>query len=230
MNRNIKRIMKDINDIKQQPIDNIYYMYNDDNITKGYTMIIGPKDTPYEYGFYFFEFIFPDNYPFLPPKVLFRTFDGKTRFNPNLYVNGYVCLSLLNTWPGEQWSSCQSIRTILLNLMIIFNDKPLLNEPGVTIHHKDFQNYNKIIHYRNFEVCLLQCLNIDQLNDNFRIFYPIIKKEFIKYYAEIIKKAKIINKIETISTGIYDQYCVINYNNIIKLMEICYNELIKIDK
>ena len=101
-----KRIMKDIIDIEKNPIEHIFYQANEDNIEKGYAMIIGPQDTPYENGFYFFEFMFPNNYPFSPPKVFFRTTDNKTRFNPNFYVNGYVCLSLLNTWPGEQWSSC----------------------------------------------------------------------------------------------------------------------------
>ena len=36
------------------------------------------------------------------------------RFNPNLYKDGKVCLSLLGTWPGaqgEQWS--KQISTII---------------------------------------------------------------------------------------------------------------------
>lgn len=222
-----KRIMKDIIDIEKNPIEHIFYHANEDNIEKGYAMIIGPQDTPYENGFYFFEFIFPNNYPFSPPKVYFRTSDNKTRFNPNFYVNGYVCLSLLNTWPGEQWSSCQSIRSILLNLMIIMNDKPLLNEPGISIQHKDFYNYNKIIQYRNYEIAFLRCLNMDQLNDSYKIFHSHIKKYFLEHYKMIRDKLESFNQNEIVQTTIYNLYCVINYNNIIKLIEICYNELIK---
>ena len=47
----------------------------------------------------------------------YLTNDGKTRFNPNLYRNGKVCISLLNTWKGEQWTSCQTIESILLSLV-----------------------------------------------------------------------------------------------------------------
>ena len=46
----------------------------------------------------------------------------------NLYKNGKVCISLLNTWQGEQWSSCQNISTILLNLVALLNNTPLLND------------------------------------------------------------------------------------------------------
>ena len=39
-------------------------------------------------GAYMFEFTYPTEYPFVPPKVTYLTNDGKTRFNPNLYRNG----------------------------------------------------------------------------------------------------------------------------------------------
>ena len=94
----------------------------------GHALIIGTENTVYEHGFYLFKFEFPINYPISPPKVLFYPNDRKTRYNPNLYRNGKVCLSLLNTWTGEQWTACQSIRSILLTLISILNDKPLLNE------------------------------------------------------------------------------------------------------
>lgn len=54
-----------------------------------------------------------ENYPNEPPKVnLMTTGGGKIRFNPNLYSNGYVCLSLLGTWSGtnafEKWNAEKS--------------------------------------------------------------------------------------------------------------------------
>ena len=70
-----------------------------------------PTDTPYTGGVYEFDILFPvkaPGYPSVPPKVKFRTTGaGSVRFNPNLYNDGKVCLSLLGTWdgaPGEQWS------------------------------------------------------------------------------------------------------------------------------
>ena len=79
-----------------------------------------------------FEFNFPTNYPMSPPKLNYLTNDGSTRFHPNLYRNGKVCLSVLNTWRGEGWTSCQTIRSVLLILVTLFHNKPLLNEPGIT--------------------------------------------------------------------------------------------------
>ena len=68
---------------------------------------------------------FPTDYPHTPPTVTYYTNDGYTRFNPNLYKNGKVCISILNTWKGEQWTGCQTIRTILLSLCTLLNNNPL---------------------------------------------------------------------------------------------------------
>ena len=118
---------------------------------KGYAVIFGPPDTIYEYGAYLFEFNFPKTYPFSPPKLTYLTNNGKTRFNPNLYRSGKVCVSILNTWRGPGWTSCMTIRTILITLTTLLHNKPLLNEPGITDTHRSFHDYNKIIQYRNFD-------------------------------------------------------------------------------
>ena len=114
----IQRLLKDIKQLIENPLDEqgIYYNHDDEDILKGYAMIIGPENTPYFGGYYFFKFDFPNDYPFNPPKVSFLSNDGTTRFNPNLYVSGKVCLSILNTWRGEKWSSCQTINSILLKI------------------------------------------------------------------------------------------------------------------
>lgn len=227
MNRSTKRILLDVKDMINDPIENIFYIPNEDITNIGYSMIIGPKDTPYQHGFYFFEFIYPENYPFSPPKVLFKTHDGKTRFNPNLYINGYVCLSLLNTWPGEKWSSCQSLRSILLSLSTLFTENPLLNEPGISIKNTNVEPYNHIIHYRNIEIAILKCLNIDDIADNYKPFYPIIKKYFMDNYSSLQLNIFIPNG--KYSTNIYNLYCEADYTKLSKLLELVYNELIKID-
>ena len=59
-------------------------------------LIIGPFDTPYEGGYFHFLLRFPANYPYQSPRVrLLTTGGGAVRFNPNLYQNGKVCLSIL---------------------------------------------------------------------------------------------------------------------------------------
>jgi ubiquitin-conjugating enzyme E2 Z len=145
---------------------------------KGYAVIFGPNDSLYRYGAYMFKFDFPPEYPFVPPKVTYLTNDGKTRFNPNLYRDGKVCISLLNTWKGEQWTSCQNIRTVLLNLVTLLHNEPLLNEPGIKKSNRDFKSYNSIIQYKNYEVAILGVLSKQILPPIFSRFFPIIQGHF----------------------------------------------------
>lgn len=66
-------------------------------------MITGPEDTPYSCGCFIFDVYFPVQYPAIPPKVnLQTTGSSSVRFNPNLYKDGKVCLSLLGTWDGHK--------------------------------------------------------------------------------------------------------------------------------
>lgn len=60
---------------------------------------------------------------------------GGLRVNPNLYVDGKVCLSLLNTWTGkgnEVWDpSTSSVLQVLVSLQgLVLNAKPYFNEAG----------------------------------------------------------------------------------------------------
>lgn len=60
---------------------------------------------------------------------------GGWRINPNLYEEGNVCLSLLNTWTGrgnEVWDpTSSSILQVLVSLQgLVLNSKPYFNEAG----------------------------------------------------------------------------------------------------
>lgn len=228
-----KRLIYDIANIYKNPLNDegIYYIHDDENILKGYAMIIGPKDTPYENGFYLFEFNFPQNYPLEPPKLVFLNNDGETRFNPNLYRNGKVCLSILNTWRGEGWTSCQTIRSVLLTLITILNDAPLVNEPGITEKHADFNKYNEILTYKNIEYSILEILSKCIFPRNCSVFNNVAKEHVINI------KEKLVNKIQLLSikypdktviqTRIYDLYIRVNYpvllKNVINLYDVLEN-------
>jgi ubiquitin-conjugating enzyme E2 Z len=98
-------------------------------------LIIGPPTTPYEYGFFEFTIKFGTEYPSKPPKVDAKTTNGgRTRFNPNIYAGGKVCLSILGTWhgerPGEEWSSAQGLESILWSIQSLMSSNPYENEPG----------------------------------------------------------------------------------------------------
>ena len=145
----VKRIAKDVKYIIKNPINNIFYKHDDEIITKGYALILGNNDSPYSNGNYLFEFTFPDNYPYEPPKLKFLTNDGNMRFHPNLYTNGKVCLSIINTWNGEGWTSCNNINSVLLILISIFDNDCLTFEPGIDINHYNVKKYNILVGYKN---------------------------------------------------------------------------------
>lgn len=174
-----KRLLKDVINISKNPLTHqgIHYIHDTDNIKKGYALIIGAEDCIYSHGMYFFEFIYPDDYPFSPPKVIYLTNGDNVRFNPNLYRNGKVCVSILNTWSGPQWSSCQTISSILLTLTTLFHNKPLLNEPGITESNPSFLKYNKIIRYSSIKIALLDVLNKKICRNMFSKF----KNEIVEY-------------------------------------------------
>jgi len=47
---------------------------------------------------------------------------------------------------------------VLLALCTVLNAEPLLNEPGVTKTHRDYEAYNEIIKYKNIEVAIFGML------------------------------------------------------------------------
>ncbi|TFY83061.1 hypothetical protein EWM64_g951 [Hericium alpestre] len=96
-------------------------------------LIIGPEDTPYQNGCFLFDIFLGHAYNQAPPSVKYMTtHGGKYRFNPNLYADGKVCLSLLGTWSGPGWSAGRStLLQVLVSIQsMILCEEPYLNEPG----------------------------------------------------------------------------------------------------
>ncbi|XP_059217801.1 baculoviral IAP repeat-containing protein 6 isoform X2 [Stomoxys calcitrans] len=99
-------------------------------------LITGPADTPYANGCFEFDVFFPPDYPNLPMLInLETTGRHSVRFNPNLYNDGKVCLSVLNTWhgrPEEKWNAqTSSFLQVLVSIQsLILVPEPYFNEPG----------------------------------------------------------------------------------------------------
>jgi len=96
-------------------------------------LIVGPAGTPYQNGCYLFDIFLGPSYNQTPPSVKYMTTNGgKYRFNPNLYADGKVCLSLLGTWQGPGWIAGKStLLQVLISIQsMILCEEPYLNEPG----------------------------------------------------------------------------------------------------
>jgi ubiquitin-protein ligase len=220
----IQRLLSDVKYIYKNPLtDNgIYYTHDDSNIMKGYAMIVGPEDTPYFGGYYFFEFEYPNDYPFSPPKVKYMTNNGVTRFNPNLYKCGKVCVSILNTWSGDKWSACQTINSVLLTLCSLLNHSPLLNEPGQKETMTDFIPYQKSIEFMNinFAICSMLDNTLNCVPKNFLHFNSFMKEHFLKNYDKILAIVeKNININETYIVNIYRMNTHVNYSTLKMYLE-----------
>jgi ubiquitin-protein ligase len=220
----IKRIFNDMKDLNKDPLDKegIYHYFDEDNISNAYIMIIGPEDTPYENGFYFFKFSFPTSYPFSPPQVKFCTLDGNVRFNPNLYTYGKVCLSLINTWEGPKWTSCQTVRSVLISLrgLVLGVKYPLQNEPGYeTETGVKAEAYNNVIQHENYRVAVVKM--IEYTPSGFEYFKPImidyLKNKYIRYFQKLTELSK--NDGKYISSPVYSMHTTYNYYQSLKSIQ-----------
>ncbi|KAK8117002.1 uncharacterized protein PG998_005283 [Apiospora kogelbergensis] len=119
-------------------------------------LIIGPQDTPYADGFFLFDMFLPVEFPQQAPLVRFCVLPQSAAhvgFNPNLYSNGYVCLSLLGTWSGEPWRPEQStLLQVLVSIQsMIFCANPWYNEPGREKDNARSKSYNEMVRQMTLE-------------------------------------------------------------------------------
>ncbi|WPH00126.1 hypothetical protein R9X50_00294900 [Acrodontium crateriforme] len=130
----ISRIAKELANIQKAQDLSLAVACRDSDVRTVRALIIGPPETAYEYGFFEFECKFTKEYPIKSPEVrCITTNGGKCRFNPNIYAEGKVCLSILGTWRGErgeEWSSAQGLESILLSIQSLMSANPYENEPG----------------------------------------------------------------------------------------------------
>ncbi|OJI91358.1 hypothetical protein ASPTUDRAFT_38345 [Aspergillus tubingensis CBS 134.48] len=88
----------------------------DGNLLSWTATISGPAETPYEGLTFRLSFAFPNNYPYAPPTVLFKT----PIYHPNVDFSGRICLDILK----DKWSAVYNVQSVLLSL------QSLLGEPN----------------------------------------------------------------------------------------------------
>ena len=221
-----KRILVDIKNFSKDNTPGIYAYFDEEDIYKAKAMIIGPEDTPYSGGFYFFDIEFPKQYPLYPPKVLFKTLDNRIRFNPNLYKEGKVCVSILGTWSGPGWTSVMTFTNVVISIQSLLNNRPIQNEPGWENEVGErCEKYNKIINYFNYEVAMLKMMK--HTPPGFEVF----KDDMINHLDKNIDTfiTRINNNIHLDSTeiraNIYSLYLKPDYKNMIERFKYLKNEL-----
>lgn len=208
--RRSKKIMSEIVNFKKNQLFGIYPRWNEDNFNNIYCLIIGPKGSPYEDGFFIFHFNLIENYPFEPPNVTCLSCRSTSRINPNLYSSGKVCISILNTWTATKttnshtrnWSPVMNINSVCLSIQTeVLNDTPLLNEPGYDNRPKEeYFKYNLIVEQETLlhTVCgllknphpLFKEIMIDHFLANFKSYIDRVnvliesKEDILKRYGK----------------------------------------------
>jgi ubiquitin-protein ligase len=225
----VMRLLKDIRAVMTDPtLDEcgIIYRHSETDILTGYACIVGPSDTLYFGGYYFFVFKFPTNYPHSPPIVSYLTNTKNIRFHPNFYTNKKVCVSIVNTWRGEQWSGCQNIRSVLMTFQSLLDKEPLLHEPGIRKEHSDFVPYHTIVEYYNYKFACLTLLT--ELTTHVTIestLVPEFREFMLRHFKEnktrireiLEERMKKYPEKKTLSTGLYG--CItaaISYDTILE--------------
>jgi len=216
----IKRIRSDLQEMFQHPDPTVHVSPNEDDVTHVDALIIGPDETPYEGGFYHFAMRFPANYPWAPPKVIIvTTDDGNCRFNPNLYADGKVCLSILGTWPGPSWSPVQTCMSVLISIQSLMNKTPYCNEPGCENGNpKDIQQYNDCILHEKIRVAVCGMMENSTCGN---LFKEEMQKEFRKRYDSYCQlcRSKLHQDGEPIQDPFGKQRGVYQYQKLLERLE-----------
>jgi len=180
----IRRVQQDVKQICRDPPPGCCAFPDDDQSTVVHCLLAGTADTPYEGGMFYFYIACPDEYPMSPPRVKIITGMGHCRFNPNLYKNGKVCLSILNTWAGPSWQPVHSIASVLMSIQSLMNDRPYHNEPGFEKerYQGDVQAYNAVIRHETLRHAVLGMLTQLEEERLPRSLRPVVEDIFLTMF------------------------------------------------
>ena len=109
-----KRLQKELQELKEDNLPNIQAEPSNSNLHHWTAYLNGPENSYYEGGIYKIDIVFPDKYPFKPPKLTFKT----KIYHPNISVSGAICLDILSS----KWSPALSITKVLLSLSSLLTD------------------------------------------------------------------------------------------------------------
>ena len=127
----LRRLMREVKEFpKQGPL--ALHVPDESTVHRLKAMIFGPEDTAYAGGIFIFDVDVGSEYPLKPPSMLLVTTNaGRTRFNPNLYARGKVCVTILGTFGGrDKWSPAMRLDGVLTSVQSLMTADPFHNEPG----------------------------------------------------------------------------------------------------
>ena len=231
----MKRMISDLTDLVNTPVPGIYIHYDDNNLSTVRALIIGPKDTPYEDGFFFFTLNYPESYPFEHPSAKFETINQTIRFNPNLYEGGKVCLSILGTWQGPAWTPIQTTKSVLLSILSLMGENPINNEPSnkwesAKKTDKIAVDYIEYIRYHKHSFAILEMVRNKKF---FPYFNDIVEKYFVDNYERLLKEVETLEKThnkKNYPTHVWAINVITDYTRVVAQYKKLYDEIMATGK
>ncbi|KAL6712569.1 hypothetical protein ACN47E_000446 [Coniothyrium glycines] len=194
----MRRLITEITSLKTGLSPGIYVKHAESRIDIMKALIVGPQGSPYENGLFEFDLLCDGDYPQRPPKVQFRYPRGcMSKMNPNLHLDGKVCLSLLGTWvsgaKGEEWIPMQStLLQVLISIQaMIFCDDPMQNEPGQGTVSSNFARSDMVSSYnRAVRGLTVQYGHLHWAQNPSSLWKDVVKEHFRKSGDDILKLAE----------------------------------------
>ncbi|KAI4345324.1 hypothetical protein L6164_012456 [Bauhinia variegata] len=122
-----KRIQREMMELNNDPPPDCSAGPKGDNLYHWIATIIGPPGTPYHGGIFFLDIMFPTDYPFNPPQVVFKT----RIYHCNVDTAGHVRLGILK----DDWSPALTITKVLLAVRSILTNPDPYNAAVPDIAH-----------------------------------------------------------------------------------------------
>jgi len=149
----MKRLQSEYKQITKDP--NYFFSVNpnENNFFHWDILLIGPPETPFEGAIIKAQFDFPTTYPNDPPLFKFNS----SIYHPNIYVDGKICISILDKKPDEfgyynisdTWNPTRSIESVLMSILSILSspnfDSPA-NVDASVLWRNNYDEYKKIVY------------------------------------------------------------------------------------
>ncbi|KAI0519152.1 hypothetical protein KFK09_006593 [Dendrobium nobile] len=119
----LRRIQREWNDLQKDPPTS-YIFYNvSEHMFHWKVTIFGPEDSPYVGGLFDLDVQIPEDYPYVPPKIIFET----KIFHPNINKhNGTIYPDIVE----ELWTPARRISNMIESIIKLLTE-PRLDDPLV---------------------------------------------------------------------------------------------------
>ncbi|KAJ8922950.1 hypothetical protein NQ315_001496 [Exocentrus adspersus] len=183
LQRFLKAVQKEYKLLKESLPAGVWVRSYGNRIDLLSVMIRGPAKTPYEDGLFLFDIQLSVDYPRSPPLVHYISYSTE-RLNPNLYVEGKVCVSLLGTWMGrgtEVWGPKSTLLQLIVSIQgLILVSEPYYNEAGYEKQTETQQGYENSRTYNELVILKL----VQSMTEMLLSPPEVFKREVFHHFAE----------------------------------------------